>query len=648
MADAERNLRVKIQYVTDAQGAQAAAQGNKAIETQARGSAQAIAGADERMKKLTATAGQLRAVGMAVGAIGGVMSGFLLSTAKSYVQQVGMSETASRKWLYSTKQLEDAQIRVGRVIAEQAAPYLEKLANLAQKTADFAEKHPEVVKGALSVAGGAAVFGAVASSAMSAVGTYTKLAGALGWGGGGLLKGAAAASAAGTAAGAGTTAAAAAGGGLSALGIGASVAGGLGLGLLGNDLLAKSKFGQGIGMQDTGKVLTVGAHALTKLFTGSDEKAQAAAVKMGHLTGAIEEAGDAASTTGNELDMTGEQMKIYISYVRSEQQAERQRTIQLTRMTRDYNLQITYENEDFNRNRMRSVRDFNLQVTFAERDFLRQRAIQARDYNIEMARSEEDYQRSRARAQEDFEYQMWDVMRSGDALSYLRATRDYNVSRNREAEDYQISITRRQEDYQRQLQDQATQFAIQRAQRWTEYQIQLADENQDFQIRRRRAQQQQQIKLADMAQDYQEERLRRRQALLDQMNDLFSGLTLERRLRSQFTAAMIADLRAAYQSAGVNLYQGARASGGYVSAGNWQLHDGEFVLSAGTAREAERMAGQKLTQERMVQNLTGGGARSVNVNVYGDMSQSAKASLKVEMESLFGGLLEKTYPAGIG
>lgn len=642
MADAERNLRVKIQYVTDAQGAQAAAQGNKAIETQARGSAQAIAGADERMKKLTATAGQLRAVGMAVGAIGGVMSGFLLSTAKSYVQQVGMSETASRKWLYSTKQLEDAQIRVGRAIAEQAAPYLEKMADLAQKTATFVEKHPEAVKGALLTAGGLTAAGALLTGGGAALSAYTKITSTLG--GLGLLKGAA--SAAGTAAGAGTTAAAAAGGGLSALGIGASVAGGLGLGLLGNDLLAKSKFGQGIGMQDTGKVLTVGAHALTKLFTGSDEKAQAAAVKMGQLTGAIEKAGDAAVTTGNKLDMTGEQMKIYISYVRSEQQAERQRTIQLTRMTRDYNLQITYENEDFNRNRMRSVRDFNLQVTFAERDFLRQRAIQARDYNIEMARSEEDYQRSRARAQEDFEYQMWDVMRSGDALSYLRATRDYNVSRNREAEDYQISITRRQEDYQRQLQDQATQFAIQRAQRWTEYQIQLADENQDFQIRRRRAQQQQQIKLADMAQDYQEERLRRRQALLDQMNDLYSGLTQERRLRQQFTAAMLADLQAAYASAGVNLYQGARESGGYVTAGNWQMHDGEFVLDRATTREAERMAGQKLTQQSVMQSLTGG-ARSVNVVVNGDMSQSQKASLKREMEDLFGGLMERAYPAGV-
>lgn len=640
MADAERNLRVKIQYVTDAQGAQAAAQGNKTIESQARNSAQAISGADERLKKLTATAGQLRNVGMAVGAIGGVMSGFLLSTAKAYVQQVGTSEAASRKWLYSTKQLEDAQIRVGRAITEQAAPYLEKMADLAQKTANFAEKHPEVVKGALMTAGGLTAAGALLTGGGAALTAYTKITSTLG--GLGLLKGAAAAGTAGM----GTTAGAAAAGGITGLGVGASIAGGLGLGLLGNDLLAKSKFGQSIGMQDTGKVLTVGVHALTKLFTGSDEKAQAAAVKMGQLTGAIEKAGDAAGTAGNELDVTGEQMKMYISYVRSEQQAARSRNIQLTRMNRDYNLQVTYENEDFNRQRMRSVRDFNLQMTFAERDFMRQRAIQARDFNIEMARSEEDYQRSRRRSQEDFEYQMWDVMRSGDALSYMRAMRDYNVSRNREAEDYTISITRRQEDYQRQLEDQATQYAIQRARRWQEYQIQLADENQDFQIRRRRAQQQQQIKLADMAQDYQEERMRRRQALLDQMNDLYSGLTLERRLRAQFTAAMLADLRAAYASAGVNLYQGARASGGYVTAGSWQMHDGEFVMNAGTVREAERMAGQKLTQERVMQSVTGG-ARSVNVNVYGEMSASAKAGLKHEMESLFGGLLERTYPSGI-
>lgn len=641
MADAERNLRVKISYGTDPASAQQAAQGNKAIEQQARASARAIGDAESRTNRLTNAAGGLRTMGLAVGAASAAMSTFLMSSAKAYIQQVGVSEVASRKWLYSTKQLEDAQLRVGRAIVEQAAPYMEKLANLAQKSADFAEKHPEVVKGAILLAGGSAAFVGVATTAGAAISTYQKVFGAVG--AAGLLKGGV--SAAGTAIGGATTAAGAAGG-LTALGVAGSVLGGLGVGLLGNNLLANTRFGQSIGMQDTGKVLTAGAFSLTKLLTGSEEKAQAAAVKIGHLTGAISDLGAEAGTTGNELNVTGEMMKMYISYVRQEQQSARARNIQLTRLNRDYNLQITFENEDFNRQRMRSIRDFNLQAMFAERDFYRQRGIQARDFQIEMSRSEEDYQRSRRRAQEDFEYSMWDVMRSGDALSYLRAMRDYNVSRQREEEDYRISVARRYEDFERQQRDQAQQYEIQRVQRWKEFSITLADEDQDFKIRRQRAQLQQRIKLADMAEDYQEERLRRRQALLDQMNDLYSGLTQERRLRQQFTAAMLADLQAAYASAGVNLYQGARESGGYVTAGNWQMHDGEFVLDRATTREAERMAGQKLTQQGVMQSLTGG-ARSVNVVVNGDMSQSQKASLKREMEDLFGGLMERAYPAGV-
>jgi hypothetical protein len=137
------------------------------------------------------------------------------------------------------------------------------------------------------------------------------------------------------------------------------------------------------------------------------------------------------------------------------------------------------------------------------------------------------------------------------------------------------------------------------------------------QIRRKRNKEQFQIQLKDAEVSFNEERLQRRQALMDTLRDQKGVLEQERIMRQEFNRAMLADLQAAINAAqsGTNLLaSGSRASGGYVSAGLWRMHDNEFVLDADTTRAAESMAGHSLNQDDILGMLArggGGGGRTM-------------------------------------
>jgi hypothetical protein len=587
-------LNVVMKFAVDPAGANQAADVVDKTKKKVAEGGKAAEQATDKMADMGKAAGQLAGVGTAMVA----MSGAMLLSARSYVNQVGTGEAVARRWLGSTKEMEQSQLRIGRSIATAAAPYMEKLADMTTKAADFVEKHPDAVKAVVGFGTTAGAIGGLYVGARSVLKVASTVGGL--FKAGGLLGGL----------GAGGGAAALGKGILGALfSTGGMILGGLTAGLAGNDLLSKTEFGKNAGIQSTAKVATVGAYEVGKLF-GGESKGQEWAQAVGQFTGAVQKAGEASKTAGKEIDFSSQEISAYASYARQEQVVNRERTIQLSRMTRDFNRQMVFEEEDFGRQRGRALRDFQRQESFSEQDYYRQRTIQARDFNIEIQRSEADHQRSMKRAKEDFDFSMWDVLRSGDAMAYMRATRQYNLSRDRAEEDYQIQQSRRSEDYARQLADSEREFQIQRSRRLQEFNIRIKDENQDYTIRRAREKEQFQIQLKDEQVSHDEQSRARRQALYDQLRDMRGGLEQERILRQQFSAAMLEDLRAAVSAgaSGTNLYaRGGRASGGYVSSGLWQLHDNEFVLNADTTRAAENMAKGRLDQNNVLAALAGPG-----------------------------------------
>jgi hypothetical protein len=82
--------------------------------------------------QFSGAAASLLTVGGAIAAITGSVN--------NYVQQAGMSETASRKWLLATQDLDIANVQIGRTLTETILPFYEKFVGLAKQAADWAAK----------------------------------------------------------------------------------------------------------------------------------------------------------------------------------------------------------------------------------------------------------------------------------------------------------------------------------------------------------------------------------------------------------------------------------------------------------------------------------------------------------------------------
>lgn len=599
----DKTLRVKFDFVANTAGAKQAADAVDQVKQKSKGAGEGVEKTSKSFEGLSKASNQLRDVGIMMAAAGAAMSGAMLKSVNAYVSNANTSEQTSRRWLGASKDIEAAQVRIGRAVATQTVPYLEKAADLAEKIASYSEKNPAAVKAAVNMAGGLTIAGGALlgisgiMKAVEGVGKMFKTGGALA-GVGGAVGGAV--GKLGTA-------------GLSALFTPVGmVIGGMIAGINANNALANTAFGQRAGLQPFSRFMTVGAYGAGKLV-GGEEKGLQWASSVGQFTGAIKNAGAAAGQAGHEIDYTSQQISAYLSYIRQEQQARRQYNIQVQRQTRDFQRQEQLDLQDYNKSRTRSMRDFYRQESIAEQDYYRQRMIRSRDYGIEVSRAEADHQREQRRSREDHEWRLRQIILEGDAYGYWQEQRQYNIDRSRSEEDYQIQASRRSEDFAKEMADQEREYAITRERAAEEFKIRLKDEEVDFQIRRKRAQDQFNIQLTDLQVNFNEEARQRRQALLDQLRDLQEGLAQERIMRQEYTAAMLADLQAAINAAGrgTNLLSGAglpgRASGGYVNGEVVKTHAHEYILSRSTTEAAEALAGKQLTQDGILSLLSGKG-----------------------------------------
>jgi len=541
---ADKTVAVTLKIKTDTASTEAAKKAAAGVGDAAKKSADAAAASMKRlstqMTQLAEASEKFSSIGAAVAGIGAAITGPLLLAANSYVQSAGRAEAQSRRWLTAQERLAKAGQDVGRVVAQEALPYLEKAADLAEKAARFAEEHPEAIKAALEIGTVVAGLGAAMVTVGQLAGTaarigqlYATVAGA---------KAAGAAGAGAAAAGAGAVGTAAA--------IGGTVVGGLGAGFLGYEALAKTGLGQSLGMESgtAGKALSLVAYGLGSLVGKGDEAFRAVGEWTGQLEKTADAAREAASVTGptSLQDLVGEAtwktaITAYEDFQKdntaatqqyeqfradlierygqqraaAEKQYEQRRTDIVTdfaqqqaRALRDFRQSQQQAATEFSRNQAQAAAAFARSQAQADSDYYAQRALAARDFGIEAARMEEDHQREMRRRQQDYLNQVSDAQIDRDATAIYQATRSYDQDRARAEEDYQTEAGRRSADYARQIADQEAAFQQQRAQRAAEFARQQAEAQAQYEEQR-------QQRLADFALQQSDARADQAQRLSD-------------------------------------------------------------------------------------------------------------------------------------
>jgi hypothetical protein len=615
--------------------------------------------------------GQMRrVVGLAMLGFGLQMSGrqvmgigkSVFGAANEWAQEAGQGDAVARRWLNAMERIDEAQGRIARTLASSVQPWMDKIADLAEQAAAFAEQHPEVVKAiaglaAGTFAGGKLMMGIgmplnIAATGMQ-LGMYTGLIGASGAAG---------------AAGAGGAAAAA--GGIPAIAaVVVAVLAYLGAGWV-YDRLKQPEQG-GMLREATKTTATIagisliGWAALTDELGITEGAAKRAAEAVAKARDEIDNFGQVTGRVSSALQIPAEAVQAFISYRRAEAQAAEQYNQQRSQIETQYaaqrsEIEARYEAqrtdivqdaaraqaqalENFNFNLARQARDFAANESRIEEDYYRSRLEALQDMHESIQRAEEDHQARMRQMREDHEARLDELVASRDALGIVREVRSYERERRQAEEAHNTEMRRMRADAADRLREMEAQFARERSRRLADYNQRLADQQEDFARQQEQARAATQQRLAELEAQHRTEMQKLQQAHNDKLRELASQYARERRQRYDafieqirdldlltgrmkqswdlFYADMETKLREfidrvnAMQigSEGTGTVAPGRASGGYVTFGRYLLGEEgrEFVLSASATRAAERFTGGSLTQGRLVAALAGGGGISI-------------------------------------
>lgn len=370
----------------------------------------------------------------------------------------------------------------------------------------------------------------------------------------------------------------------------------------------------------------------------------------------------------------------YIAYREAEQQAEEQYNEQRSQIVEQYaeqrvEIEARYEEERTNiveqyarqraqaeaelqRNLADLAEDFQEAEKKAYQDYQRERRKAIQDFNREMAQMEADHQKEMRRMEEDYQLEREGAIGSRDALALAEAERNYAREKQRAEEDYRDEKKQRQEEFRRQLAEMDENFRLQREERLADYQERMAELKEQFAEEQveREAQYKEELEalqekhkhelteieeakkkaLKQLKDQHESERLERRRAFTKQLNALGIFHGDQKKLWDKFYADMADKLQDFIDEMEDKVDGGesddggggggggkrGRALGGYVTAGNWRLHNHEFVVNPMTTRMLEAGLGGALTQEKLLYGLLspfrggggGGGGNRFSMN----------------------------------
>lgn len=668
------------------------------VEDGARDLEDSLDAVERKLTDVREAADALSTVGETLAIAGAAMVAPFALAAQNYVQYAGRADVVSRRWLDNQRRLEQAQLRVGRVAAQAILPVMEKLADLAEDAADFAEKHPDAIKAILGIGGTLAVVGAAAATIGRAVTMFAtvkggfvalaRLAGAAG------AAGAAGTAAAGTA---GAAGAAGAAGGLSLLGIGASALGGIAVGGGIYQAIATSKWGQSQGLANLQQYASVAAYGLGKLVGGTDT-ANRWFVKVSGSLGAMDEATQAATESALGLSRAGAAaaqpqrilsqaaVDTFIAYREAVDQAEQSYQEQRAAMVEQFGKSQARAEAQFQRQEARALEQYQKQRASiltraaaedrkAEEEYYRQRREAAEQFGIETARMEEDHQRNIERMRQTYDVRQEDAIARRNFDAFVQNERQYEADRQQAEDDYQLRATRRDEDFARQTQEAEQAYRRQKEQRQAQLTETLTEAQANFEEQSAQRAEQHAEAMAQ-AEEAQREQLdaaaeaHRRElqeldsALAKQLAALDENLLGEEKLRNAHYARMTADLEAWLDAnsramrerlfAGNTSYAGytATTGGTYApslysrgraamsrQAGGY-TRGGLYRLHGGEfvmSARTTRMAERMIGGPLTQQNVISGGAHSsLDINVAGEYNEALVPTIQQAVGAYMG------------
>jgi hypothetical protein len=624
--------------------------------------------------------------------IGAIITGSILQSINAYVQNANKADSVSRRWLASTASIAESNQRIGRVAAQTVLPVLEKAADVAEKAARFAERNPQVISAALKIGTAITVLGAVGMAVSRGIRIYTDVAElASHLVAAKLQKEAAAQQLAAAGIQAKATGARVGGmaltgaGGVTAASLGAAVTpltvlGGLGAGIAGYEALARSNFGQKIGLEAnaSAKGLSILAYGLGTLVGKGDEAFKAVAQWTGVMEKATQTAQRASTGITTLPDTQAGQVARTAQTENALAIARAQALAQAADAITDVEKKIAADrlevqkqlNEDSASLEIEKARNAQLEALRAgwsaidaERRAAQQRLQIQQQYQQAVAQAEATFAQAQAQASQNYARQQEDIERQyRQRLADIQKQYEedeFEATLNRDAVALYRARRRRDQDTATAQQERDEQ----QRQAGQNYQDTLSAAQQARAESLIQAEQARQESLASLEQSIQEEfaaqqladererieqqlqekwRLEDQQTYLTQRcTQISASYAAELQAANQYYAAMRA-MQTQYQSSADRFAQYSAASsggvphyqeGGYALGGLSLLHPGEFVLNPGTTRQLESAIGGHLTQQNVQNSVSLGG---INVNGLGIGAREVAriAARKVEEQLL--------------
>lgn len=529
---------------------------------------------------------------------------------RNFTSQMGIADATSRKWVLANKQVEQAQMRVGAVAAQQLLPLLEMGAKFATQLADFVERNPDLVKAALVIGVGssglAAVTGTLADVMQGASGMAMALKGL------GLLGAGGGAAAGAAAAGGGT--AVAIGGVLTAAVATAGAGIGLAIGTAAATPIANAIYkAQGreqkdiIGVaketaQTYSRAAVIPSYLIAGKFAETLEKvgwkggAQAVRGAVGwsaeRLGGApvagAADVGPSAvaqklmipeSAVKQWINMRRDIERSEIQYNKSRTELEVRTTRQLTDTETSYHDQQAKATKQFEQGRAEELNEFNFGQARSRRDLNRefakedeqvdeQRVDQQAKFNEESQRSEAEHLREMYRMSRDHNMTMQDAVANRDAIAAIREMQQFANQTDDAEWSYHNQQSQRQKDFKAQLAEEDDNRKVRRVERTKEFELARLDQKEDFDRRRALAKthfdeqqtesdkehEEQMVKMRAEAkvesdqldQNYRDQQTLRTEAYQEQLDDLALFLGDESKLRTAYYDLALQELKDLY------------------------------------------------------------------------------------------------------
>ena len=511
---------------------------------------------EKKLQDINDVADGLATVGETMAVSGALALASITAVSQKYIQYSGLADSYSRRWLATQGRLEQAQVRIGRVATQSLLPVMEKIADLAESAASFAEQHPGAIKAAVGIAGTIAALGTLVTTTAKIMQAYTTIrTGMLA-----IQKMTVAGGAAstGTAAGGAIAGGTATGGAVAGgAAIGATVLGGILLGGGAYQAIATSKFGRQAGMANLQQYASVLAYGLGKL-TGSTERAQRWFTKVATSLGALDRSARSTATSISNVSRVISQaaVDVYIEYSKqrkdiieqyeqdvaettqryAQQRADIVKSYEQTiasitrdykraeaRAYRDFMRQETKAKEQYDKQVARMLQDAHERAAEAEREYYNTRKQLSEQYSIELQRLEQDHQRRMLQMRQQYDLQQQDAIAARDANAFIQNQRRYELQRQQAEQEYNVTVQRRREDFAKQLRDLEAHYREQRALMQSQLQKQLLELKQQYEEQRAERLAQYEQEKAERAEAYNEQMQATKEQYRQQLNELESA-----------------------------------------------------------------------------------------------------------------------------